>query len=460
MSKELPELANQVLATIHKYSLAKSGDRILVGVSGGADSVALLLVLHQLGLTVGAAHLNHGLRGVESDGDEIFVETLAKAFEIPFFSKRVSISSLQGNLESAGRTARQEFFRKISEEHGYSRIAVAHTRDDRVETCLLHLFRGAGLDGMVSMAPFNGEIIRPLIESSHEDVRQYLISRNQSWRNDASNLDIRLARNRMRHNTLPSLAAAFNPNLADTLARTVELLQDEEALLRKLAEEWLATHSVRQGREIFIDAASLNDAPVALARRAIRLGLQTIGSQLADITFERIESVRNLLRDGMSGKTIQLQGKLLAERSFDKIILRHMQGTEPEFMYELPIPGSLHVPELGKTFRAGITDASLMERHSSSKDRVFVDGESLGACVKIRNWKPGDYYKPVGWPGGKIKKLFQRAKVPRNQRSRWPVFVIDSAVVWVASFPVSREFAPGGSSQKIVALEAIPDEPI
>jgi len=88
-----------------------------------------------------------------------------------------------------------------------------------------------------------------------------------------------------------------------------------------------------------------------------------------------------------------------------------------------------------------------------------VDGESLGACVKIRNWKPGDYYKPVGWPGGKIKKLFQRAKIPRNQRSRWPVFVIDSNVVWVASFPVSREFAPGGSSQKIVALEAISDEP-
>lgn len=459
MSTQLPELANQVLATIHKYSLAEAGDRILVGVSGGADSLATLLVLHQLGFAVGAAHLNHGLRGVESDADELFVEELSKSHGIPFFSSRVALSDREGNLEAAGRIARQDFFRKISADSGYARIAVGHTRDDRVETCLLHLLRGAGLEGMVSMAPINGKIIRPLIELSHEDVRQYLISRNQAWRNDATNLDIRLARNRMRHNTLPSLAAAFNPNLADTLARTVELLHDEEALLRKLAEEWLSMHSVRHGREIFIDAASLNDAPVALARRAIRLGLKMIGSQLTDVTFDRIEGVRSLLRDGKSGKTIQLQGKLLAERSFDKIILRHMQEPEPEFMYELPIPGSLHVPELRKTFRAGITDASQVARHSTSKDRVFVDGESLGAYVNIRNWKAGDYYKPVGWPGGKIKKLFQRAKVPRNQRSRWPVFVIDSAIVWVASFPVSREFAPGGSSQKIVALEAIPDEP-
>jgi tRNA(Ile)-lysidine synthetase-like protein len=193
--------------------------------------------------------------------------------------------------------------------------------------------------------------------------------------------------------------------------------------------------------------------------------LRRIGSHLTDITFERIESVFQLLGDGRSGKTIQLQGKLIAEREFDKLVFRHIHEVEPEFLYDLPIPGTLHVPELGKVFRAGIVgsvgsmDASSIADESGDRNKVFVDGESLGAYVKIRNWKPGDYYKPVGWPGGKIKKLFQRAKVPRNQRSRWPVFVIDSTIVWVASFPVSREFAPGGSSQKIVALEAISDEP-
>jgi tRNA(Ile)-lysidine synthase len=459
MSSHPPELPAQVLSTIRKYNLVDPLDRILVGVSGGADSVALLLVFEELGFPVAAAHLNHGLRGAESDADEKFVQELAESYGIPFVSSRSSISLAEGNMEAAGRAARQEFFQKISAEYGYTKVAVAHTRDDRVETCLLHLFRGSGLEGMVSMAPLNGMTIRPLIESSHDDVRQYLNSRNQSWRMDATNADTRFARSRMRHNTIPAIAASFNPKLVETLSRTVELLQDEDAWMKCLAEEWLAAYSRSSKGEILIEAPALGVAPPALARRVIRQALRQIGSHLRDVTFDRIECVRDLLRDGMSGKTIQLQGKLVAERAFDKIVLRHIQETELEFTFELPIPGSLHVPELGKTFRAGITDARSFTEGSGSRERVFVDGESLGACVKIRNWKPGDYYKPVGWPGGKIKKLFQRAKVPRNQRSRWPVFVTDSTIVWVASFPVSREFAPGGNSQKIVALEAISDEP-
>jgi tRNA(Ile)-lysidine synthetase-like protein len=126
-----------------------------------------------------------------------------------------------------------------------------------------------------------------------------------------------------------------------------------------------------------------------------------------------------------------------------------------DFDYVLPIPGTVHIPELGKTFRAGVRDGTMVPDTSDNKKRVFVDGGRLGPCVKIRSWKPGDYYKPVGWPGGKLKKFFQRTRIPRSQRSRWPVIVSDSTVVWVASFPVSREFAPSGRSQKIVTLEVL-----
>jgi tRNA(Ile)-lysidine synthase len=125
-----------------------------------------------------------------------------------------------------------------------------------------------------------------------------------------------------------------------------------------------------------------------------------------------------------------------------------------EFSYDLPIPGEVRIPELGRSFRAQIVDSP---RSGKGSERVFADGERLGACVKIRSWKPGDYYKPQGLPAGKLKKLFQRARIPRSQRSRLPVVAAGPAVVWVASFPISREFAPGSGTQKIVAFEALPD---
>lgn len=442
--------------TIAKYRMLEAGDRVLVGVSGGADSVALLRILKELEYVVGVAHLNHGLRGADSDGDEQFVAELSSRLGVPFFTRRIAIQPTDGNIEAAGRVARKEFFRTVCNEHGFTKIAIAHTRDDRIETCLLHLLRGAGLEGMVSMSPVNGITIRPLIESSHEEVCRYLLDAKQEWRTDATNLDTTFSRNRLRHEFIPKLAESFNPRLVETLSRTVELLQDEDEWMRELAGNWLAKHSgqVSKSEGVAVNTAALNVAPLALARRAIRMALRQAGSDLVDVSFDRIESIRSLLADGKSGKTIQMPGGFVAERTFDQLVFRQIREPVAEFNYELPIPGTVHIPELGKMFRAAIVDIDAVQQGSGNDPRVFVDGGSLGPCVKIRTWKPGDYYKPVGWPGGKLKKLFQRAQVPRNQRGRWPVFVSDSTVVWVASFPVSREFAPSGRSQKIVVFEA------
>jgi len=435
--------------------MLEADDRVLVGVSGGADSVSLVLVLKVLGYKTGIGHLNHGLRGLDSDGDERFVSELASKLGVPFFSQRISIRPGDGNLEAAGRTARKEFFRSVCERDGFSKIAVAHTRDDRVETCLLNLFRGAGLEGLVSMAPVSGNTIRPLIETSHEEVQRFLLSSKESWRTDTSNLDPSFARNRLRHEVIPMLEMSFNPRLRDTLSRTVDLLTNEDGWMQQLTSEWVAEHAIHSPGMVSVDAESLRLVPIALARRAIRTMLRQLGSDLFDITFDRIEAVRGLLENGKGGKTIQIPGELLAERNFDRLVLREVQDDATEFDYMLRIPGSVHISELGKTFRAEIANSSIVPEPSESIDRVFVDGGRIGPCVKIRSWKPGDYYKPVGWPGGKLKKLFQRTRIPRSQRSRWPVIVSDSTIVWVASFPVSREFAPSGRSQKIVTLEVL-----
>lgn len=449
------DFASRTAQTLAKYRMLEADDRVLVGVSGGADSVSLALILKELGYKTGIGHLNHGLRGLDSDGDEQFVSELATRLGVPFYSQRVSLRLENGNLEAAGRAARKEFFRAVCERDDFTKIAVAHTRDDRVETCLLHLFRGAGLEGMVSMAPVSSNTIRPLIETSHDEVRQFLLSLKQPWRTDESNLDPSFARNRLRHEFIPKLAESFNPRLLETLSRTVDLLQTEDAWMRELTSNWVDQYASHSPDSVSVNADALRDAPVALARRAIREMLRQAGSDLLDITFDRIEAVRELLDGGRSGKTVQIPGRFAAERSFDRLVFRMSQNDANDFDYVLPIPGTVHIPELGKTFRAGVRDGTMVPDTSDNKKRVFVDGGRLGPCVKIRSWKPGDYYKPVGWPGGKLKKFFQRTRIPRSQRSRWPVIVSDSTVVWVASFPVSREFAPSERSKKIVTLEVL-----
>jgi len=465
----LSNLVAQIRGTIQKHQMLTSRERVLAGVSGGADSVCLALVLNELGLDVAVAHVNHGLRGAESDTDEEFTKELAGTLGVPFFATKVALSGPapaasalwlsrrplpggEANLEAAGREARRQFFIETARRRGYTKIALAHTRNDRVETFLMNLLRGAGSEGLVSMAPVSGNTIRPLIETGRNEVEAYLTENNQSWRTDSSNFDLGFARNRLRHAVIPELESRFNPSLIQTLARTVEILEAEDAWMRAVADQWLSEHGRKEENDFLIPAAELKSAPAGLVRRILRTVLRLAGSGLRDVSFGHIEAVRALLEEGKSGKFVQIPGGLQAAREFGRLVFRQAPAAWTDYTYELKIPGEVYIPEVGKVFRAEIVE---IEANQALGQRVFVDGESMGPYVTIRNWKPGDYYRPVGLPAGKLKKLFQRARIPRGHRMRWPVIVADSTIVWVASFPVSREFAPRGQSQKKVAFEAL-----
>ncbi|OLC36353.1 MAG: tRNA lysidine(34) synthetase TilS [Acidobacteria bacterium 13_1_40CM_56_16] len=465
----LSNLVAQIRGTIQKHQMLTSRERVLAGVSGGADSVCLALVLNELGLDVAVAHVNHGLRGAESDTDEEFTKELAGTLGVPFFATKVALSGPphsasalwlsrrplpggEANLEAAGREARRQFFIETARRRGYTKIALAHTRNDRVETFLMNLLRGAGSEGLVSMAPVSGNTIRPLIETGRNEVEAYLTENNQSWRTDSSNFDLGFARNRLRHAVIPELESRFNPSLIQTLARTVEILEAEDAWMRAVADQWLSEHGRKEENDFLIPAAELKSAPAGLVRRILRTVLRLAGSGLRDVSFGHIEAVRALLEEGKSGKFVQIPGGLQAAREFGRLVFRQAPAAWADYTYELKIPGEVYIPEVGKVFRAEIVE---IEANQALGQRVFVDGESIGPYVTIRNWKPGDYYRPVGLPAGKLKKLFQRARIPRGHRMRWPVIVADSTIVWVASFPVSREFAPRGQSQKKVAFEAL-----
>ena len=248
------------------------------------------------------------------------------------------------------------------------------------------------------------------------------------------------------------LSAEFNPNLQATLSRTAEILETEDSWMRSLTDDWLRKHGTKRQDGFVISVKALQSVHVALIRRVIRAAVHAVASELRDMTFDHIDSVRALLEDGKSGKYIQLPGGIQIAREFNEVVVRKGPSELPDYEYELQIPGSVHIPELGQVFSAELVDSETREGRGPC---VFVDGDSVGPCVRIRNWKPGDYYKPVGLPAGKLKKLFQRARIPRSHRKSWPVVVADSTIIWVASFPVSRDFVPGGRSQKIVAIEAV-----
>ncbi len=443
-------LPAHIRGTLAKYRMIEAHDRVLAGVSGGADSVCLLLILVELGYEVAVAHLNHGLRGGAADQDELFVERLAQTLRLAFFRRK---ASLEGNLEAAGRVARKQFFAEIAGHHGYSRIALAHTQDDRAETFLLHLLRGSGMEGLVSMSPVSGQTVRPLIEARRADVESYLRDRNQAWQTDATNFDLSFARNRVRHRVIPQLAAEFNINLVETLSRTINILEAEDAWLQEEAYDWISRHANVQDHKVVLDCLALDTAPVGLVRRVLRVALRKAGHSLHDVSFEHLEAIRGLVSGPRSGKFVQIPGGAIAAREFTELVIRLSDLPEAAYDYELQIPGRVYIPELGRTFRAEIVDGKCNE---SKAERVLLDARSLGPCVRIRNWKPGDYYRPVGLPAGKLKKLFQRARIPRSLRTACPVVVTGSAIIWVASFPVSRDFAPGEHSEKIVAIEAFP----
>jgi len=448
-----PTLVDRVATTIEKWRMLSAGDSLLTGVSGGADSVCLVHVLRELGFKPGLAHLNHGWRGQESDEDARFVEDLAKKLDLDFFERRSQADPGQGNREATARTTRQEFFHEIMESNGIARLALGHTSDDRVETFLHHLLRGSGTRGLVSMRPLSGNIVRPLIQSTRREVEDYLKERNQPWREDRTNEDTRFVRNRIRHVVLPELTAAFNPRLRDSLSRTIDILEAEDDWLEGTVREWLESRASGEGEALVVDFDDLGSKPIAFVRRVLRASLELAGSSMQDIGFDHVENIRSLLELGKSGRIIELPGPITVERNFEQLVFRPADSVPEDYEYELTIPGEIHIPEIDTIFQAHLRSPDGLKPKQVG---AFVDGESLGPCVKIRNWKNGDFYNPIGRRASKLKELFQRERIPQRKRRQWPVFVAESSIVWVASFPVSRDFVPTGTSRSIVEFEAVP----
>jgi tRNA(Ile)-lysidine synthase len=414
--------------------LFRPGLRLAIGLSSGADSVALTRALAErageLGLVLHAAHLHHGLRGADADEDQRFAADLAESLRIPFHTARVDTereaSSRKESIEEAARRLRYGWFRELMAVGRFDAVATAHTLDDQAETVLGKFLRGAWTEGLSGIHPVvdypEGQILRPLLGMTRPAIEAYLNGLEQAWREDASNRDPAYTRNRIRHGLLPDLES-WNPRIREHLAGMAELARDEEtwwdAEMERLAPQMILTgRAVRGGGRassgsegIALDVVRVGTLSLAVQRRLLRYATATLGVSLG---FEATETLRQLAIQGRAGQKLSLPGSLVAERTARELrIAPGVAGaaakTKPEEI-ALPVPGEAE--GFGWRFRA----VSSAEQPAAT----------------VRNWRAGDRVT-LRYSSGprKIKEVLERLKVTGSDREQWPVVEWQGQVVWM-----------------------------
>jgi len=486
-------LAQKLLHALRLNSCTHPGQRIGVAVSGGADSVALLLLLlelrEQLCVVLSVVHFNHQLRGRASDTDEKFVAALASHHDLPFFAAREDIASKarreHSNVEDAARRSRYSFFENLARDHHLDKIAVAHTADDQAETVLSHMLRGTGLSGLAGIHPESGSAFRPLLKFRRQDLRSYLRLRRQTWREDATNRDTRRLRARIRSRLLPLLERAFQPAVVEHLSRLADLAREEDAWLESSAELRLflsATEHRGEWRISLRDLVTpplpsaeaqqpgnlwLRRAPEAMSKRMIRLLVKKVKPHSGQLSAVHVDALLRLAQQPESGKSLPLPGGVEVRRERDSLTFRpgsskHAQKTRSAnhgYAHHLNLQtGQVDVPivEHSCCLQFRVIDWPLEGRETIPTGAV-LDRDSLRSPLVVRNWRPGDAVQPLGHQKRhKLSRLLNEAGVSRWQKASWPVLTSGGSVVWSRGLPVAVDFAAKPCTRKGVVITEVP----
>jgi len=444
-------LERRVVRVIRKHRLAEPRDRIAVAISGGSDSVALTWILHEvaadLGVTLaGLIHVNHGLRGRDAELDEAFCRALAERLAVPIEVRRVDVAALarsgRRSIEAAGREARYACFTEAAARLGATRVATGHTLDDQAETMLLRLFRGAGTRGLTGIRIRRGQFVRPLLQCRRGELVDYLTSRSEPYREDASNADCRIPRNRVRHELLPVIDR-MAPGARRALGRLAAISADDESFFREAVIRLAPSVVLPDGR---IRLSALVCQPPAIARRLLRFVAEARCDGGAALNAMHLDAVLRLAKGPRATGRLDLPG-LCVERDHDLLMLRPAgddrataQSSGSQFEYSLPCPGVAVVPEAGVTVLAQLAGSGQRDLNNRG-DVVAIEASSFSLPFVVRSRRDGDRLRPLGAPGQrKLPAVLVDRKVPRQDRDRLPIVTdIAGRIVWVAGVTIVEE---------------------
>ena len=469
-----------------------AGDVAGIAVSGGADSVGLLRILRdlraKLGIRLLVVHFNHQLRGAESDADEKFVAELARENNLEFIAGTEDIAawarSHSCNLEDAARKCRYAFFSGLIRDGRITRVCVGHTADDQAETVLAKLIRGAGPAGLAGIYPVAEDVTRPLIDIRRAELRDFLLSEGQVWREDSTNLDESRQRARIRARLLPQLEQDFQPAIVSHLNNLSSLARNDEEFWNALVDDRF-TALVRKQKDTFRIAiedllkpldlrANENErrSPLsALTTRLLRRILQEVKGDRAGFTSRHVDDILHLATASTSGHQIHLPSGITVERSFDDLLFvpksLAADRTTPkaasrviEFHYALSLESlseqHVDLPEIGTRIRLKVIDWPAMQR-DTSLELLVADWTRIRTPAVVRNWLPGDAFRPHGrLRNRKLKYLMREKRIAPRDRRGWPVLTSAGEIVWARGFPVAQEFVADRDTRKVLAISEEP----
>ncbi len=459
-------MITKVLDAIKKNDMIKNGDSIVVGVSGGPDSVCLLHVLwklrQELNIRIAAVHINHMLRGSESDRDEDYVKSLCRRLEIELQSLCIDINKVSKernqSLEETGRDERYRHFGIIADNIGANRIAVAHNKNDQAETVLMNIIRGSGLDGLKGMDYIRGRIIRPLLDVERSEIETYCAVNKLNPITDSSNLDNVYSRNKIRLNVIPYIDTLFDCNLVKSIDRMNRLIKDDiDFIDNKIKKMYYTAVLRKESEEVELLLGKIKDMHAAAKRRMIRKAINEVKGNVKGIESKHIENVLEMMDNGRVGCKLCLPGIKIG-RTYDSIKFYKNEKQHDTFNYiaGLKIPGNTEIGDGRHLIEAAIISDFNISEHKPVKGSSkvqFFDYDKLPEGINIRKRKEGDYFKPINSKGSKkLKEFFIDSKIPREIRDSIPLVAKESEIIWIVGYKISDKFKVTENTKRVLKL--------
>lgn len=462
----LDKFEKKVKETAENYGMLNPGDQVLVAISGGPDSMTLLHVLKALApvsqIELAVFHLNHLVREkaeeeakfVEETSRQLGLESFIYAQDIPTYANEHKLS-----LEEAGREVRHSLATKVAEERGFSKIAFGHQADDLVETFFIRLLRGTSLEGLKTIPPVRGRLIRPLIERTREEIMAYLSRKNIPYRIDETNLDSSNLRSKVRYYLVPYFLS-YNPNFREHLLKLIEIIRSEDEYIQESLEETLKK-TVKLKDNLVIIAVQNRQLPSPLLKRLLKKTLYPLPDLSAKLESKHLESLERLLKSPRQGFQVSLPLDYFAWIERNNLVVGKAKKLRVKLLEPLilSIPGSVECWGTGLTIKATLNKKNEVQLGKAPPHLAYLDAARLQFPLKVRTWLPGDRFRPLGLGGTKkLQDFFVDLKVPRRLRHTTPIIESGGEIVWIAGYRIDERFKVTEKTQSILSLELLQKE--
>lgn len=457
-------IINVAYETIKKYNMLEPGDKVIVGVSGGPDSLCLLYLLNilksRLNVDLYVAHVNHGIRGTSADEDEKFVVYISKQLKLPVFVKHAKVyeySIKTGmTVEEAGREVRYTFFKQLMGKLGANKVAVGHNMNDNAETVVLNLLRGSGMEGLKGIEPVRDFIIRPLIGIKRQDIENYCRELNINPRMDESNTDTAFTRNRVRVELIPYLKENFNPNVIDSISRTAQLINDENSFLSVLVKDYYSRCLIEnEAGKIILSQKEFCKYHNAVKRRVLRMAVEGLKGTTKGVERIHIDSAIDLITQGRTGTWIRIPKDVVVSIEYNQIVVKNETiRKQVIYSYKILIPGDTIISKLGTVLTTKVLSRYEAASIKKSSHICVLDHEKIQGDILIRNRRNGDVINPSGMLGTKkLKDFFIDEKIPREARDSMPLVAVDNEIIWIIGRRYSDKYEVSNQTREVLVLE-------